>query len=476
VTAYRPSNAFTIRLPQHQDGKKDAWYQHVYTLTRQGTGTLVEKETDGSINPSGPCPRRTRDQEGRDDLAHQPEAPRRVPLSTLRAVIDPRIDEDALRTQRLGRLQAAMRARSLEACLLFSEPNVRYATGAITMPIWSMSTFTRCAVVPADGAPILFEHPNSIHRVDGVDVRPMHAWEFYDDAETHAERFASEAVAAVRELGVGSGPVAVDRLGTPGFLALQRAGLTLVDASVATQEAREVKTAEEIALFRLNGPLVVDALEEFETALAPGVTERELFAVYAGGVLKRGGEYLATNTVCSGPNTNPWRAEATDRAVAEGDLVYIDTDTVSLGGCFFCVSRTFVCGDVGPTPAQRATYDAAFEWVLGMTGLVRPGMTCAELAAAAPIVPERYRAQRYEVMIHSVGLEEESPSVCHPQDVQSNPDRVIQSGMVLVVETYMGAVGDDHGVKLGDVVLVTDEGPEVLAPYPYARSFAPAGS
>ena len=111
-----------------------------------------------------------------------------------------------------------------------------------------------------------------------------------------------------------------------------------------------------------------------------------------------------------------------------------------------------------------------------MTSLVRPGVMCGELAAAAPIVPDRYLAKRYEVMVHSVGLEEESPSVCHPQDVQSNPDRVVQPGMVLVVETYMGEVGGDHGVKLGDVVLVTDEGAEVLAPYPYARSFEPAGS
>src|SRR5205085_10618130 len=84
--------------------------------------------------------------------------PGRVPLSTLRVVLDPRIDEDALRAERLARLQAAMAAHGLEACLLFSEPNVRYATGAITMPIWSMSTFTRCAVVPAVGQPILFEH------------------------------------------------------------------------------------------------------------------------------------------------------------------------------------------------------------------------------------------------------------------------------------------------------------------------------
>jgi Xaa-Pro dipeptidase len=369
-----------------------------------------------------------------------------------------------------------MRALDVEVCLLFSEPNVRYATGAVTMPIWSMSTFTRCAVVAADGPPILFEHPNSMHRVPGVDVRPMHAWEFYDDAGSEAREFAGEAVGALRELGVAGDRVAVDRLGTPGFLALQANGLTLIDSSPVTQEAREVKTSQEVALFRMNGPIVVDSLGEFEAALRPGITERELFAVYAQSALSRGAEYLATNTVCSGPNTNPWRAEATDRPIVSGDLVYIDTDTVGIEGCFFCVSRTFICGDDEPAADARATYQAAFEWVQGMTALIRPGITCGELAAAAPVVPERFRAQRYECMIHGVGLEEESPSVCHPQDVQSNPDREIRPDMVLVVETFMGEVGGSHGVKLGDVVLVTADGAEVMAPYPYARSLTPAGS
>ena len=385
-------------------------------------------------------------------------------------------DRELLRTERLARLQTSMRAHDLEACLLFSEPNVRYATGAVTMPIWSMSTFTRCAVVAAEGPPLLFEHPNSMHRVPGVDVRPMHAWEFFDDVAPHADAFAHEAIAALRELGVRGDRVGVDRLGTPGFLALQTNGLTIVDSSPVTQEAREVKTSQEVALFRMNGPIVVEALGELDAALRPGITERELFAVYAGGVLGRGAEYLATNTVCSGPNTNPWRAEATDRGIDAGDLVYIDTDTVGIEGCFFCVSRTFVCPGADPGSDERAIYRAALEWVEGMTALVRPGVTCAELAAAAPIVPDRFRAQRYECMIHSVGLEEESPSVCHPQDVQSNPDRVLQRDMVLVVETYMGEVGGAHGVKLGDVVLVTDDGAEVLAPYPYARSLAPVGS
>ncbi len=382
------------------------------------------------------------------------------------------VDLKLLRDERLARLQASMRAHDLPACLLFSEPNTRYATGATAMPIWSMSTFTRCAVVPVEGTPILFEHPNSVHRSRqrALDVRPMHAWEFYDDPGEQAHVFAGEAVAALRELGVGGDRVGVDRLGTPGYLALQAAGMAVVDSAPATQEAREVKTSQEVELFRQNGAIVTETLAEFEAAIAPGVTERSLFTVLASGMLDRRAEYMATNTVCSGPNTNPWRAEATDRALEPGDLVYVDTDTVGVEGTFFCVSRTFVTPGAEPSTEERSTYRAAHEWLLAMTELVRPGITCGELAAAAPKIPERFVPQRYECMIHSVGLEEESPSVCHPQDVQSNPDRVIQENMALVVECYMGEVGGSHGVKLGDEILVTADGAEVLAPHPYSEA------
>jgi Xaa-Pro dipeptidase len=44
---------------------------------------------------------------------------------------------------------------------------------------------------------------------------------------------------------------------------------------------------------------------------------------------------------------------------------------------------------------------------------------------------------------------------------------VIEPGMALVIELYCGEVGGDEGVKLGDEVLVTDDGIRVLAPYPF---------
>jgi Xaa-Pro aminopeptidase len=255
-------------------------------------------------------------------------------------------------------------------------------------------------------------------------------------------------------------------MGTPAFLALSERGLTFRDSSAVTQEARRVKTPQELAAFDRNAPLLMEMLATVEGTIEPGVSEREVLAEMARMMLRGGGEYLATNCLCSGENTNPWRSEATDRRIRSGDLVFVDTDTVGIEGCFFCVSRTFVVGE--PSAALRETYAAAHRWLIEMKELIRPGVTCGELAAEAPTIPERYVAQRYECMIHGIGLEEENPSVCHPQDAQSNANTLIEPGTALVVECYLGEVGANHGVKLGDEVVVTKDGCRTLVPYPWS--------
>jgi Xaa-Pro aminopeptidase len=365
-----------------------------------------------------------------------------------------------------------MADRDVGCVLLFNEPNVRYATGASTMPIWSNTTFVRCALVPQEGTPILFEHPNSVSLSRGVaeDVRPMRTWEFIDMWEDEARSWAEETVAAMRELGVKENRLGVDRLGTPGFLALQRLGLELSDAVQVTRAARDVKTPEEIEAFDASGEVVMEMLEALEEQLAPGVTERELLATTSEVLLRRGGEFQATSTVCSGPNTNPWRSAATDRALQDSDLVWTDLDAVVFEGSFLCVSRTFVVGE--PTAEQQRVHRDALEWLRAMEDFVRPGMTCAEIAETGPRLPERFLAQRYEVMLHGLGLEEESPSVAYPGDLQPNPDREIEPNMVLAIELYAGEPGARDGAKLGDTVVVTEDGMRVVAPYPFSEALA----
>lgn len=383
---------------------------------------------------------------------------------------DVRYDVEDLRLERLARLQGAMRRHGVDVCVLANEPNVRYATGATAMPVYSMSTFVRCAVVPQEGTPILFEHANSMHRsaLRAPDVRPMRAWEFYDDPRTEAEAWADETLAAVRELGASGDAIAVDRLGAPAYLALDARGVMIRDSAPVTQEARRLKTPQELVLLDVNAVMVMDMLTAFEAAITPGTSERELLSVLTDVMIRGGGEHLATTTVCSGSNTNPWRAEVTDRRLEDGDLVYVDTDTVGIEGMFFCVSRTFSVGEGAPLPEQRDAYRVSYEWLQAMESLLRPGLTCAELASLAPPIPERFLAQRYECMVHGIGLEEENPSVCHPQDRQSNADTLIEENMALVVELYAGAVGSRHGVKLGDQVVVTKDGGRVLCPFPFS--------
>ena len=366
-----------------------------------------------------------------------------------------------------------MRLHDLPVCLFFNGANIRYATGTGSLTVWAESAFARYAVVPAEGAPILFESESSAHISERVaaDVRPAHYW--YMEGSPSAEyvrRWAADVRSVLSELGLADEPLAIDKLDTLGFLALQAEGIRIVDSSPATVDAREVKTPGEVALMRINGSIGEAMLSDFEAAIAPGVRECELLAVLAKSLISRGGEYLFTGLVSSGENTNPWGSEAGDRAVTAGDLVGVDTDGVGYEGYVIDVSRTFLC-DGTPTPEQCDAYTVSHQQVTAMAELVRPGMTFGEFARSAPPLPERYRAQRYYARAHQAGLEDEGPSIFFEEDIDERDaaalDRAIKPNMVLCVECYTGEVGGKFGVKLEDQLLVTEDGAELLCRYPY---------
>ena len=153
----------------------------------------------------------------------------------------------------------------------------------------------------------------------------------------------------------------------------------------------------------------------------------------------------------SGPNT-ALEPEAGARRMEPGDLVFVDTDAVGIEGYFADVSRTFLVGDVPATSTQRDAYGAAHDWLLETSALLRPVITMREFSEQAPRLPERYRAQRYECLAHSAGLDDEGPSIAWPEDAHPNGDRTIEPGMVLCLEVYCGDVGGRDGVKLEDQV------------------------
>jgi len=403
-------------------------------------------------------------------LSAMPDRPR---VSELRVPNLGELDFAALRAGRLARLQAMLKRHDMPVALLYNTANVRYATGVDVMAIWTAGTFARYCLVPAEGVPILFEYSGSMHVSQKIvrDVRPAYTWRYGGyAARDKAREWARSIRAALRERGLEGERLAVDKLDTPGFLALQEENIAVVDVGPATVDAREVKTPEEIQLFAVNGSIGDAMLADFEAAIRPGIREYELLAVLSDALLRRQGEGLFTRLVASGTNTNPWLTEAHDKLVMPGDLVGVDTDANGYEGYVIDVSRTFLCGD-RPSPEQREAYRVALDCVNGMFDLVRPGLSFEEFARKAPRLPEAYVAQRYPTMVHQAGLEDEGPGIPYPDDERGPrrimPERELKENMVLCLECYAGKVGAPFGVKLEDQVLVTKSGARLICTYPY---------
>ena len=101
------------------------------------------------------------------------------------------------------------------------------------------------------------------------------------------------------------------------------------------------------------------------------------------------------------------------------------------------------------------------------TELLKPGMTFAEYSQKAWQLPDEFVDNRYGVIVHGVGLADEYPSIKNFVDFETKGyDGVIEPGMTLCVESYMGSKYGGEGVKLEEQVLVTENGVEQLTAYP----------
>ena len=206
------------------------------------------------------------------------------------------------------------------------------------------------------------------------------------------------------------------------------------------------------------------AVERMRDALRPGITENQLWAVLHETNIAHDGEWVECRLLASGPRTNPWFQECGNRVIEAGDLVGFDTDMIGPNGYLADISRTFLCPGRPPSADQRRLYETAQEQVLTNIDVLRPGMTLREFSERCWPVPERYLPNRYMLMVHGAGMVDESPAIAYAVDFDEwGYDGLIEEGMVLCVESFIGEVGGREGVKLEEQVLVTANGAERLS-------------
>jgi Xaa-Pro aminopeptidase len=384
------------------------------------------------------------------------------------------VDALELRSQRLGRLREMMRDKNYAAVLLFDPNNQRYATGSRNMFGYFLRNSTRYFFVPTDGPIILFEYPQSAHVSTCLETvqearNSRIVWSSVGgrDAET-ARPFAREIAALVQEYGRGSRKLGLDRCGHIQALALEKEGLEVFDCQQELLHVRRLKTDEEIACLRLSMAAAECAVAAVREAVKPGVSEQELFALLYGEVIKQGGEFIETRLLSSGPRTNPWFNEASGRRLRPGELLALDTDVIGCFGYFSDFSRTFHCGPGRPRPYQKMLYQLAFEQIQHNIDIIKPGLAYREVADLAWKIPAPFVERRYTSVMHGVGLHGETPFIAHAQDFAVYGSQgVLEPGMVVSVESYIGEVGGAEGVKLEEEVLITAGGHEVLSRFPF---------
>ena len=141
---------------------------------------------------------------------------------------------------------------------------------------------------------------------------------------------------------------------------------------------------------------------------------------------------------------------------------------VGCHGYYSDFSRTFHAGPDKPTAIQRELYRTAYEQVHHNMALLKPGVSFKEYAFKAWDIPERFFDNRYYLSAHGVGMTGEYPYLYHRADyADAGYNGIIEPGMTLCVESYIGAKNGIEGVKLEQQILVTETGNKLMSKFPF---------
>lgn len=402
---------------------------------------------------------------------------RNTPRSDLTDTETP-IDMRRMRAYRLGRVREQLKRHDYAACLLYDPINIRYATGARNMSVWTLHNEARYCFIPAEGPVVLFDFHHSDHlsaTLETVDeVRPTTVWFYFSsgpECAPRAETWAAEIADLLHAHGGENKRLAVDRCNPLGYEALKRRGVEVGEGQEVMELARVIKSSDEIACMNIAMAVCEAGMARMREALTPGVTEIQMWSILANTNNEMGGEWMETRLLTSGGRTNPWFQECSGRIVRAGELLSFDTDLIGPLGYCADISRTYFCGPGRPSEKQRVLYGLAVEQIQHDMSVLRAGMSYREFSERAWKVPGKYAGNRYSTVAHGIGMCDEYPkSVFIDVFDKKGYDGMYEPGMTICLESYIGEEGGEEGVKLEQQVLLTDSGLELLSTFPYEEA------
>ncbi|WP_293913805.1 Xaa-Pro peptidase family protein [Deinococcus sp.] len=227
---------------------------------------------------------------------------------------------------------------------------------------------------------------------------------------------------------------------------------------------RLLKTEGELELLRRSARIADEALAQVAVTLQAGRREAEVALELEVTMRRLGADDKAFGiTVASGVRGAMPHGGATDKRIQGGELVTIDMGA-RCGGYHSDITRTYAVGEV--SGELRTIYNTVYDAQERALNFIKAGVRCVDADAQARnwIVEAGYGDYFGHSLGHGVGLNiHEEPALSRWAQ-----DQRLEAGMVVTVEPGI-YVPDLGGVRIEDLILITDTGFEFLSHAPKAR-------
>jgi Xaa-Pro aminopeptidase len=335
--------------------------------------------------------------------------------------------------ERVDRLQVA-----IEEPLLVSNPvNVRYLCG--------LDSTNAALLVEPDRVQLFtdFRYADRARAIRGVET-----------VETRRDLYGDLANRLSGRVGFEAESLTYARYET-----LEAGGIELVARRGLVEQLREVKDSAELAAVRRSAAILTEAFARLAEEPFVGRSERDLVWRMAELMHEGGADDAAFSTaVGAGETGSSPHAAPGDRRIEVGETVVVDAGCRVNGYCSDC-TRTFITGQL-PAELEEA-YAVVLRAQLASLQAVVPGADGRVVdRVARRIIEDACLGERFgHGLGHGVGLEVHEAPWLHPER-----ESTLAAGNVVTVEpgVYLAGLG---GVRIEDMVIVTDDGPEVLTTF-----------